>query len=106
MPSRLTELRKTVDIRRSTGLSTPLRTASNDLAENEAIVIGDFAENYTFVMQDSIQGFYFGNRQATIHPFSVYFKDPVSGELQQVCLAVISDYMNHTTVAVYAFQRK
>ncbi|KAJ4446093.1 hypothetical protein ANN_12785 [Periplaneta americana] len=39
------------------------------------IVIADFSENYSFVIQDSVQGVHWNNCQATIHPFVVYFKE-------------------------------
>jgi hypothetical protein len=30
---------------------------------NEAIVIGDFAENYQFIIQDEIQGYHWNKQQ-------------------------------------------
>ncbi|CAL4228697.1 unnamed protein product, partial [Meganyctiphanes norvegica] len=39
------------------------------------IIIGDFAENYSFVVQDEAQGFHWENSQCTVHQFVVYFKD-------------------------------
>ena len=33
-----------------------------------AIVLVDFAENYSFVVQDEVQGFQWNNLQATLHP--------------------------------------
>ena len=35
----------------------------------------DFTENYGFAIQDAIQGFYWQNSQATLHPFAVYYRD-------------------------------
>ena len=65
-------------------------------------VIADFSENYFFVLQDEVQGFHWNNSQATIHPFVVYYSE--SGELHQLCYAIISDCLHHDTVAVYLFQ--
>ena len=31
-------------------------------------VTADFAENYSFILQDEAQGFHWNNSQATIHP--------------------------------------
>ena len=42
----------------------------NMLGENE--VVGDFAENFTFVMQDEVQTYHWNNAQATIYPFVCY----------------------------------
>ena len=41
------------------------------------LVIGDFAENYSFVLQDTAQGFHWNNSQATIHPFVIYHRFPL-----------------------------
>ena len=35
--------------------------------------MGDFAENFTFVMQDEVQLYHWNNAQATIHPFVWYW---------------------------------
>ena len=77
-----------------------------NIAVNEAIIIGDFAENFTFIVQDSVQSFYFANKQATIHPFSCYYRNPETNAVEHLSFAVISDHMDHSTVAVYAFQKE
>jgi hypothetical protein len=38
------------------------------------VVLCDFAENYSFDLQDGAQGFHWNTAQATIHPFVIYFK--------------------------------
>lgn len=47
--------------------------ALNHLKENlkvgEVIVLADFSENYSFIVQDAIQGYHWTNNQATVHPF-------------------------------------
>ena len=45
------------------------------LAPREIVVTVDFAEYYSFVLQDAAQGFHWNNSQATIHPFAAYFKE-------------------------------
>ena len=35
-----------------------LRTAKENLLQNEVIILLDFAENYSFVVQDVVQGFH------------------------------------------------
>jgi hypothetical protein len=70
--------------------------------DNTMLVLLDFAENYSFIIQDSIQGFYWDNKQATLHPFAVYYsKDGMLCKPLSLC--VISDCMQHDTVSVYAF---
>ena len=48
---------------------------------NEIIVLLDFAESYSFLVQDAVQGYNWENSQATLRPFSVYFKNNV-GEVK------------------------
>ena len=40
----------------------------------QAIIIIDFPENYSVVVQDAAQGYHWDNSQATLHPFVTYFK--------------------------------
>lgn len=74
------------------------------LRSEEFLVIGDFAENYSFVLQDAAQGFHWNNSQATIHPFVAYYVE--SGELHHISFVLISDCLHHDTIAVHLFQRK
>ncbi len=73
------------------------------LQPGEFLVVADFAENYSFVLQDAAQGFHWNNSQATIHPFVAYYMD--SGELCHLSYVVISDCLHHDTVAVHLFQK-
>ncbi|KAG1670077.1 Regulating synaptic membrane exocytosis protein 2 [Nymphon striatum] len=81
--------------------SSFLSLSKDNLKDGEAIVLLDFAENYSFVVQDAVQGYYWDNSQATIHPFTVYHK--VEGSLKCTSLCVISDHMRHDTATVHAF---
>lgn len=74
------------------------------LETNEFLVMADFSENHSFVLQDSAQGYHWNNAQATVHPFVVYYG--TSGVLHHLCYAIISDCLNHDTVAVHLFQKK
>ena len=67
-------------------------------------VIPDFSENYSFILQDEAQGFHWNNSQATIHPFVVYYTES-SGKLHHLSFVVVSDCLNHDTVAVYLYQK-
>ena len=77
----------------------------SDLKENlkpeEAIVILDFAENYSFVIQDAAQGFHWDNSQATLHPFVAYYKN--EDQLEHISMCVISDCLKHDTITVHSF---
>ena len=76
-----------------------------DLKENsrpgEVITILDFAENYSFVVQDAALGFHCDNRQATLHPFVAYFLG--NGQLEHISMCVISDCLKHDTITAYTF---
>ena len=83
------------------GQSTYLKDLKENLQSNVAIVLLDFAENYSFVIQDAVQGHHWDNSQATIHPFVIYYKE--NEELKCYNLAVISDSLKHDTTAVHCF---
>jgi len=53
--------------------SAYLSAAKTSLRAGCCIIILDFAENFSFVVQDAAQGYHWDNSQATLHPFSVYF---------------------------------
>ena len=79
------------------------KDVKNPLGVNECVIVLDFAENYSFIVQDAIQSFHWNNSQATIHPFVIYYKDEESGPLKSMSLACISDHKEHNTVVVYGF---
>ena len=66
--------------------------------------MGDFSENYSFIIHDAVQGHHWNNDQATIHPFVVYYAN--QGVLQSLNFVVISNYLVHDSVAVHLFVRK
>ncbi|XP_025262218.1 uncharacterized protein LOC112637213 [Camponotus floridanus] len=62
-------------------------------------------ENYAFVLQNSVQGVHWNNDQATIHPFSIYYKDN-EGEVKVKSFVSISECLHHNTIAVHLFQKQ
>jgi hypothetical protein len=66
--------------------------------------LGDFSENYSFIIQDAAQGLHWNNQQATIHPFVSCFKNSKK-ELENPCFVIISECLYHDTVVVYTFQK-
>ena len=89
------------------------------LGSGEFLVIGDFAQNYTFVCQDAAQSFHWNNAQATIHPFVAYYRvnlldtdgniqydenGKVVTELKNTIFCIISESNEHDTFAVYLYQ--
>ena len=72
-----------------------------NLPQNTAIVLLDFAKNYSFLIQDAIQGFYWDNSQTTLHPFAIYHME--DRKIQCTNVVIISDCMKHDTATVHAF---
>ena len=78
--------------------------------DEQILDIADFGENYSFVLQDEVQGYHSTNSQATLHPFVVYHRFPVEGnestDLKEISFMVISDHLLHNTLVVHYFQSK
>lgn len=74
------------------------------LKPGEFLISLDFAENYSFVVQDEAQSYHWAKKYATVHPFVIYYRE--NGKLKHVSSVVISDCLEHNTVAVYTFQKK
>ncbi|XP_050527828.1 uncharacterized protein LOC126897924 [Daktulosphaira vitifoliae] len=79
-----------------------LKLKKETLEFNECIILADFSENYNFAVQDEIQSFHWVNKQATLHPFVYYYK--IENIIKCRCICIISDHMEHNTVAVHTFQ--
>lgn len=69
------------------------------LGPGEFFVSCDFAENYSFVIQNEAQGYHWNNAQATIHPFVIYYRGE-NNSLEHINFIVISNCMIHDSVAV------
>ena len=82
--------------------SQAYKAAKESLKEDEVLVVGDFAENYSFVVQNAAQGQHWNNSQCTLHPFVCYFKGPDS-TIQHESFCFISDYTKHSTAMVHTF---
>lgn len=81
-----------------------LKQSKENLTREACIILMDFAENFAFLCQDSTQGFYWNNSQATLHPFVTYYKDE-NDELKVESFCVISDCMTHDVSAVNTYQQ-
>ena len=73
------------------------------LGPGEVLVVGDFSENYSFVIQDAAQGVHWSNTSCTLHPWVCYYSE--DGVIKTFSALFISDCLTHDTVAVYAFQQ-
>ena len=67
-------------------------------------MFGDFAENYSFVLQDEVQSFHWNKLSCTLHPLTVYIRE--SGELRQKSFCVSSDDLEHDSSLVHQSQKE
>lgn len=81
-----------------------LNDSKNNLDNDACIVLMDFSENYSFIIQNSIQAFYYNNNQATIHPFVIYFKKTDDNLLHEKSFCVISNTKDHWAHTIHAFE--
>ena len=80
-----------------------LKSLKENVSSDNLINLCDFSENYSFVIQDEAQGFHWVNSQCTVHPFVVYFKDPVTNETKHESFCFLSPNLQHNTIMVYTF---
>ena len=76
-----------------------LADLKDNLKENEAIVLGDFAENYQFLIQDEVQGYHWSKKYYLLHSIVIY--DKFGTELKEKSLCVISEDIDHDVSFVY-----
>ena len=63
----------------------------NTLDTNICLIVMDFAEKYSFICQDSTQGFYFNNCTASVHTMVVYYKSELGNDLKVQSYCIISN---------------
>lgn len=73
------------------------------LTIDTGLLIMDFAENYSYLCQNSTQGFYFSNSQATLFTAALYYRDEASNELKITSFCVISNSTIHQAYSVHIF---
>ena len=81
-----------------------LQSCQESLVTGEFVVIGDFSENFSFVIKDAAQSFHWNNNMATIHPFVYYYDD--QNNIKNGNFVLISDCNIHDTIAVHLFQQR
>ena len=81
-----------------------LKDLKDNLSPKECIVLGDFAENYKYIIQDEIQSFHWTSDSCTLHPVVLYYKNPGSDELMHLSFCFVSDDLEHDTTFVYKIQ--
>lgn len=82
-----------------------LKNLQETILPNEFIVVLDFSENYSFVLQDEVQAHHWSTAQCTVHPFGIYYREPETQNLRNKNFIVLSDCLKHNTILVHVFQR-
>ena len=82
-----------------------LKNRKNAIQFDRAIVLVDFSENYSFVVQDEVQGYHWNRNQCTLHSAVVYAKDQNNQSLKAHSFCFMSEDLNHDTGFVYALQQ-
>ena len=81
-----------------------LKNQKATLGNDEIIILLDFTENYSYVLQDEVQSFHWNNNQCTLHPVVVYYKSPDTENLCSKSICVVSDDKEHDVAFVYEVQ--
>lgn len=83
-----------------------LESLKSSIKPGEIIVLGDFAENYSFLCQDAAQGFHWTNEQATLHSTVIYYRTAEGEAIKHACFVVISNHMKHDAISVHVFMKR
>ena len=84
--------------KRDKAQSKSVKNLCDSLSSEGTVLVGDFSETLSFVIQDATQGFHWDNGQCTRHPFVLY----KSSCHKSYC--AISDSLRHDAAAVAAFK--
>ena len=76
-----------------------LQDSKENLDNKVCIILMDFAKKYSFIIQATIQIFYWQNSQTTLHPFAEY-------QLRCGSYCTISDHSKHNQTTVHCFVTK
>ena len=81
-----------------------ISSTKQNLKNREVLVMFDFSENYSYVVQDASQAFHFNNQQCTVFPVIYYYKE--NTELKHKSCIFLSDSLTHDTSAVFTIQKQ
>ena len=80
-----------------------LKECKENLSPNECLWLGDFAENYQFVIQDEVQSYHWNKDQCTLHPVVLYYKSR-EDVFSEKSFCFLSSDNEHDTCFVYKIQ--
>ena len=73
---------------------------------NVLYILGDFAENYEFVVQDGIQSYHWCKDSCMLHPIVIYYKNRDEVDIQHKSFCFLSDDMTHDRCFVHEIQKQ
>ena len=80
-----------------------LKERKLNLNKKTALVLVDFSENYSFVIQDEIQSRYWSKSTCTLHPTVIYVRND-DGEVEAKNMCFLTDDLKHDVGMVSKFQ--
>ena len=71
--------------------SADLKQHKENLVPNETIVLLNFSENYSYIIQDEGQCYHWNNSQCSLHPALIYYKPPNADQVCHKSICIISN---------------
>ena len=81
-----------------------LKSEKDRLDSTNALILVDFSENYSYVVQDEVQGNYWTRSFCTLHPVTVYIKNEI-GETICKSLCLLTDDNTHDVATVFKISK-
>ena len=66
----------------------------------EVIILGDFAENFSFIVQDEIQECHWNKKQFSWYPIVLYYRKENKSDSTSALICFISDDLKHDVTFV------
>ena len=83
-------------------LSRYLKNCKENLNQNECLILGDFAENYQYIVQDEVQSYHSSKSQCSLTTIVLYFIEEKLLKHKSFCY--LSEDVDHDTGFIYKTQ--
>lgn len=82
-----------------------LKELKSNMNADEAVVLVDFSENYSFVIQNEAQGYHWTNSSCSLHAVVIYTRNTDTGDLLVTNMCIVSDDLEHDVAFVHKTQK-